>query len=128
MDSQTARAHGAPAVAGRDPNACDSALAQAFRFLGKRWNGVLLATLVQRPAGFAELKRAVQGISDSVLSDRLSELVEAGLIGRAVDQGPPLAVTYSVTDAGRALVPALDALTAWAQENLPAGSPPHSAR
>jgi DNA-binding HxlR family transcriptional regulator len=107
----------------REPRVCDVHLTRAFKFLGKRWNGVLLGALVQGPAGFAELKRAVAGISDSVLSDRLSELSKAGLIERKVDEGPPLAVTYAATDAGRALLPALDALTTWAAENLPADCP-----
>lgn len=101
-----------------EPHVCDAALARAFQFLGKRWNGVLLGTLVQGPAGFAQLKRAVQGISDSVLSERLSELAAAGLVERTVDAGPPVAVTYRVTEAGLALVPALHALSAWAADNL----------
>jgi DNA-binding HxlR family transcriptional regulator len=105
---------------GHEPRACDAALSRAFSFLGKRWNGVLLGTLVDGPAGFAELKRAVVGISDSVLSDRLSELTAAGLIERSVSAGPPVAVTYRATQAGQALVPALDALTSWAVANLPA--------
>jgi DNA-binding HxlR family transcriptional regulator len=36
-----------------------------------------------------------------------------------VSEGPPLSVTYELTDAGRALIPALNALAAWASENLP---------
>src|SRR5580704_3817417 len=88
------------------PRTCDAALSRAFSFLGKRWNGVLLGTLMSGPAGFAELKRAVSGISDSVLSDRLSELVTAGLVERSVDEGPPVAVTYRASAAGQALVPA----------------------
>lgn len=101
------------------PRTCDAALARAFSFLGKRWNGVLLGALVQGPAGFAELKRAVPGISDSVLSERLSELAGAGLVQRTVEAGPPVAVSYQVTPAGQALVPALEALTSWAAANLP---------
>jgi len=98
---------------------CDAALTRAFGFLGKRWNGVLLGAIVQGPAGFAELRRAVAGISDSVLSERLSELTGAGLIDRTVDQGPPIAVTYHATESARALVPVLTALTSWATTNLP---------
>jgi len=103
-----------------EPRACDAALTRAFSFLGKRWNGVLLGALVQGPAGFAELRRAVTGISDSVLSERLSELAGAGLVQRTVDEGPPISVTYEATAAGQALLPALNALTSWAAENLPA--------
>jgi DNA-binding HxlR family transcriptional regulator len=75
---------------------------------------------VDGPAGFAQLTRSVQGISESVLSDRLQELTAAGLISRTVSEGPPVSVTYELTDAGRALIPALDALAAWASQNLPA--------
>jgi DNA-binding HxlR family transcriptional regulator len=100
-----------------EPRACDAALSRAFEFLGKRWNGMLLGTLGAGPAGFAELKRAL-GISDSVLSDRLAELTRAGLIVREVDEGPPLAVTYVLTESGAAIQPALRSLTAWATGNL----------
>jgi DNA-binding HxlR family transcriptional regulator len=96
----------------------DAALARAFEFLGKRWNGVVLGNLSEGPAGFRELSRAIDGISDSVLSDRLSDLAEAGLIHRAVSEGPPLSVSYSLTDRGQALIPALRQISLWAQEHL----------
>jgi DNA-binding HxlR family transcriptional regulator len=79
-----------------------------------------LGTLVSGPAGFSELRRAVVGISDSVLSERLTELARAGLVHRTVDEGPPVAVDYGLTAAGQALLPALNELTNWAVENLPA--------
>ncbi|MDJ0011393.1 winged helix-turn-helix transcriptional regulator [Rhodococcus erythropolis] len=107
------------------PRVCDAALARAFSFLGKRWNGVILATLLGGPAGFAELKRAVGKISDSVLSDRLTELAGAGLVTRTVDAGPPIAVEYELTASGQALLPALSELTTWAAENLPPESRPN---
>src|ERR1700712_1611359 len=97
---------------------CDKALVLAFGFLGKRWNGVILGSLMDGSASFSELRRAVEGISDSVLSERLTELGGAGLVSRAVDEGPPLAVAYSLTDTGSALLPALKELTTWARTNL----------
>ncbi|MER5334368.1 helix-turn-helix domain-containing protein [Micromonospora sp. NPDC002717] len=100
--------------------ACHGGITRAFAFLGKRWNGMLLGTLADGPAGFAELGRALPGISESVLSDRLGELVRVGLVSRTVRQGPPLGVSYELTERGAALVPALDALARWADENLPA--------
>jgi DNA-binding HxlR family transcriptional regulator len=96
----------------------DAALARAFEFLGKRWNGVVLGNLSTGPAGFRELSRAIGGISDSVLSDRLSDLAEAGLIARTVHDGPPLSVSYALTDRAKALVPALEQISLWAQEHL----------
>jgi DNA-binding HxlR family transcriptional regulator len=94
-------------------------LARAFRFLGKRWNAVVLGQLSAGPAGFRELSRAIDGISDSVLSDRLAELCGAGLIARNVAEGPPVAVSYELTGRGRALMPALEQIALWAKDNLP---------
>jgi DNA-binding HxlR family transcriptional regulator len=104
------------------PEACvrsDAALARAFQFLGKRWNAVVLGTLSSGPAGFRELSRAIGGISDSVLSDRLTDLSAAGLIARSVEDGPPVAVSYALTDRGRALMPALEQISVWAEKHLP---------
>lgn len=109
------------------PAACDGALTHAFRFLGKRWNGIILATLQHGPLGFAELRRAVEGISDSVLSERLSELCSAGLVLREVESGPPVMVRYRLTPAGEALAPILRELAAWASCHLPQ-SPPAAQR
>lgn len=106
--------------AGHDPRACSGALVRAFGFLGKRWNGVLLATLLDGPAGFAELKRAIAGISDSMLSDRLAELAAAGLVRRSVQAGPPVSTVYALTEAGHGILPAMRALSTWAEEHLPA--------
>jgi len=97
---------------------CDAALARAFDFLGKRWNGVILGTLSNGPSGFSELGSAVGGISDSVLSERLRELTGAGIVERTVDAGPPVSVSYRLSESGLALLPALDGLAAWASANL----------
>jgi DNA-binding HxlR family transcriptional regulator len=97
---------------------CDGALLQAFKFLGKRWSGVILGTLTNGESGFAELGRNVIGISDSVLSERLGELQAAGLVVRVVESGPPVSVVYRLSDAGTALIPALHALSVWASENI----------
>ena len=111
----------AGACAGVSPTVvrCDAALTHVFEILGKRWNAVLLASLLAGPLGFADLRRAVTGISDSVLSERLSELGRAGLVVRRVEPGPPVAVAYSLTDAGHALLPSIEALTAWSRAHLP---------
>jgi DNA-binding HxlR family transcriptional regulator len=98
----------------------DAALARAFDLLGRRWTGVVLGNLSSGPAGFRELARAIETISDSMLSTRLSDLIDAGLITRTVDEGPPLAVAYELTEAGHALIPALSQISRWAEDHLPA--------
>jgi DNA-binding HxlR family transcriptional regulator len=108
-----------------DAEACDrgdAALLRAFDLLGQRWTGVVLGNLSSGPAGFSELARAIDGISDSMLSTRLTALTEAGLITRTVREGPPLSVAYALTDAGSALVPALAQISRWAEDHLPAST------
>jgi DNA-binding HxlR family transcriptional regulator len=63
--------------------------------------------------------RGTGGISDSVLSERLADLAAGGLITRTVRDGPPVTVTYQLTERGRALMPALDQIAQWARDNLP---------
>lgn len=100
-----------------DESTC-SALTGVFALLGKRWSGVIIGTLLTGPARFSELGRRVPGVSERMLSERLSELGQAGLVDREVDPGPPVSVTYRLTPRGEALGPALDALEAWAGEHL----------
>ena len=97
----------------------DAALSRAFGFLGKPWNAAVLGSLSSGPLGFREISRGIGRISDSVLSNRLQSLTCAGLITRTVDDGPPVSVSYALTDSGRALMPSLDQIALWAQHHLP---------
>lgn len=97
---------------------CDEAVALAFSVLGKRWNGMIVDALSGGSLSFSVLRRAVPGISDAVLSDRLSELAGVGLVRRDVIPGPPLSVEYTLTEAGMNLIPVLSRLGQWAAENL----------
>ena len=98
---------------------CDSAVSLAFSILGKRWNGMIVDALSAGPLSFAALRRSVEGISDAVLSDRLSELADAMLLTRVVEPGPPISVAYSLTPGGEQLVPVLRQLGQWAAEHIP---------
>ncbi|KJQ54277.1 winged helix-turn-helix transcriptional regulator [Microbacterium sp. SA39] len=97
---------------------CDAAVTLAFSVLGKRWNGMIVSSLGGGPSTFVALRRAVAGISDTVLSDRLAELAEVGLVSRTVEAGPPVTVSYALTASGEGLLPILDQLGTWASANL----------
>jgi DNA-binding HxlR family transcriptional regulator len=86
----------------------------AFSVLGKRWMGLLIDLLLQRPARFNELHAALPVLSKRVLSERLTELQSVGLVQRDVDPGPPIAATYRLTERGKGLGPVMDALRVWA--------------
>jgi DNA-binding HxlR family transcriptional regulator len=95
-------------------------LARAFAFLGKRWTAMILGHLSRGPAGFRDLSHGIAGISDSVLSQRLTDLTAGGLVVRMVSEGPPITVSYALTPRGQALMPALELIALWARDNLPA--------
>lgn len=109
-----------PAVADGRHTACEGSLARAFDFLGKRWNGVIIGTLMHGPESFSGLRRALPTISESVLSTRLTELTAGDLVSRQVCPGPPVTVVYSLTEHGEALIPVLEELAGWAAAHLPA--------
>ena len=103
---------------GEEIHQCDAAITLAFSVLGKRWNGMIISSLGGAPSTFVALRRSVSGISDTVLSDRLAELAGAGLVARSVDAGPPVTVSYALTESGKGLLPILDQLGQWAEANL----------
>lgn len=108
---------------GTESHVCDAAVTLAFSVLGKRWNGMILSALGSGASTFGGLRRAVSGISDAVLSDRLSGLADAGLVVRTVSPGPPTAVSYALSHSGERLLPILDQLGEWATGNLSDSSP-----
>lgn len=97
---------------------CDAAITLAFSVLGKRWNGMILDALGNGAHSFVMLRRAVTGISDAVLSERLTGLAEVGLVVRAVEAGPPVTVSYCLSEGGRSLMPVLGQLGTWARDHL----------
>jgi DNA-binding HxlR family transcriptional regulator len=101
-----------------ETTACDAGITLAFSVLGKRWNGMILSVLGSGVTSFVGLRKGVIGISDTVLSERLLVLAEAGLVSRAVAEGPPVTVSYELTTAGAELLPTIAQLGQWARRNL----------
>jgi DNA-binding HxlR family transcriptional regulator len=87
----------------------------AIELIGKRWTGAIVCALTERPMRFGELAKAVPGLSDRLLSQRLRELEEEGLVQRDVEAGTPVRVTYSLTAVGSELSPAIRELRVWAK-------------
>jgi DNA-binding HxlR family transcriptional regulator len=87
----------------------------AIELIGKRWTGAIVVALTGGPMRYAELGKAVPGLSDRLLSQRLRELEDEGLVERQVEAGAPVRVTYSLTEAGQQLDPVLSELKSWAR-------------
>src|SRR5256884_385711 len=89
---------------------------QAFQFLGKRWTGLILDTLMDGPRRFCELTSTVEGLSDRVLSDRLRELEVEGIVERIVYPQIPVRVEYRLTEKGRDLKSVVQSIHTWAEK------------
>ena len=92
----------------------------AMELLGRRWTGLILTSLMDAPSRFSEIGVAVDGISDRMLSQRLVELEEIGLLERKVDaKKRPVLVEYVATQMACELSPVFDALQQWAEKWMP---------
>ena len=83
-------------------------LMAALDLLGRRWALRVIWELHLQPAGFRELQRRCDQMSSSVLTTRLEELVETGLVAEG-DGG------YELTRLGEGLVEAMTPLEAWSK-------------
>jgi DNA-binding HxlR family transcriptional regulator len=92
----------------------------AIELIGRRWAGAILFALTHGPMRFAELKESVPGMSDRLLSTRLKELEQAGLVRREVQPGSRVHVSYELTKKGQSLEPAMGTLRDWARRWHPA--------
>jgi len=88
-------------------------LARATEILGHRWVMLILRELFVGPQRFSDLRRRLPGLSSSMLTDRLAALEGQGVVERQVLPPPAASTVYELTPDGRALEPALLALTRW---------------
>lgn len=95
----------------RYPQFC--ALARAAEILGERWTLLIARELLLGPKRFSDLRARLDGISPSVLAERLARVEEIGVVRRSVLPPPAASTVYELTEAGRALQPAVFELIRW---------------
>lgn len=90
--------------------------------LGKKWTGHILWVLVDGPCRFSQIGATVPDLSDRLLSERLQELEDEGIVQRVVHDRKPVRIEYRLTEKGRALTPVVRAIQEWADRwiDLPA--------
>ena len=86
--------------------------------IGDKWAVLILILIRDEPMRFNALRRAIEGISQKMLSQVLKSLERDGLIKRRVFATVPVTVEYSITPLGQTLAAAVDPLRDWAEENL----------
>jgi len=87
----------------------------AFKILGKRWNALIIRTLLGGERRFSELHATIPALSDRMLSERLRELETEGVVIRKVFVEIPIRIEYSLSEKGRTLKPALEEIQRWAE-------------
>jgi DNA-binding HxlR family transcriptional regulator len=88
---------------------------KAVELVGARWTGAIIQLLLAGRARFTELRLAIPDMSDRMLSERLRELEAEGIVERTVIPEVPVRIEYGLTEKGRALQSALDAIGRWAE-------------
>jgi DNA-binding HxlR family transcriptional regulator len=101
------------------PHDFPKGLRRAVGLIGERWALLVLAALLSGPRRFSDLKQELPGISANVLTRRLQELQERGLVKRMVLPHPASVQVYSATKWGLKARPALEMLRKWASQRQP---------
>jgi DNA-binding HxlR family transcriptional regulator len=95
---------------------------QAVELIGRRWTGAIVYVLLNGRCRYGELRDAIPHLSDRMLSERLKELEQEGIVERHVVAETPVRVEYALTAKGTALARPVDALLEWAHEWLAGGA------
>jgi DNA-binding HxlR family transcriptional regulator len=85
--------------------------------VGDKWSVLVIVLLGQRTHRFNELHRAIEGISQRMLTLTVRALERDGLVKRTVFPTVPPRVDYELTELGRTLLVPLGALSAWANDH-----------
>jgi len=116
----------------KDPSLPDLTLCSRFHrgieLIGRRWTGAIVYLLLKSRCRYATLRAAIPDITDRMLSERLSELEEEGIVERTVIPETPVRVEYALTRKGRALASAIGAVAAWSERWVEPEPAPRKAR
>jgi DNA-binding HxlR family transcriptional regulator len=88
---------------------------KAMKMISQRWTGLVIYQLLAGPQRFCSIESSLP-ISGRLLSERLKELEQEGIVKREVFPETPVRIEYSLTQKGKALEPLLRELEKWAQE------------
>lgn len=92
---------------------------KAMSILSQRWTGLIIYQLLGGPQRFCSLESSI-GVSGRVLSERLKDLENEGIVKREVFPETPVRIEYSLTDKGVALEPLMRDIEKWSQTWLQA--------
>jgi DNA-binding HxlR family transcriptional regulator len=100
-------------MARRVRGSAGSPLDAALERVGDRWTLLLAAALMEGPARFSDLAEDIPAIAPNILTQRLRQMEQDGLVVSHAYSTRPPRYAYELTAAGRELKGAVDALTGW---------------
>ena len=102
----------------RYPSACGCGVEACLEVIGGKWKGLLLHQLIQHGTQrFGQLRSLKPNLSARILTAQLQELEEDGIVVRKAYAVVPPKVEYSLSEYGQTLVPLVEALQAWGDED-----------
>ena len=91
-------------------------IARALDVIGDRWALLVVRELIFGPKRFVQLRSGLHGVSPNVLSQRLRDLENAGVVRQDVLDPPASVAVYQLTERGLALEPVLLELGRWGSQ------------
>jgi DNA-binding HxlR family transcriptional regulator len=88
-------------------------LARALDRIGERWTLLIVRELLLGPARYTDLRAGLPGMATNLLAERLRALEAQGIIARRRLPPPAATTVYELTELGRGLEDAVDALIRW---------------
>ena len=88
-----------------------------LQLIGTKWKVLIIRDLLTGTKRFSQLMRSVTGITQKVLTSNLRSMEEAGLIIRTVYPQVPPKVEYSLSKRGLSLMPILEEMCKWGEQN-----------
>lgn len=88
----------------------------AVEIIGRRWSGAILRAMLAGSTRYTDIACSVPKLSDRLLSERLREFEQVGIVERVVIPETPVRVEYHLTQKGAELEPAFAQLAQWAEK------------
>ncbi|MBP7861589.1 helix-turn-helix transcriptional regulator [bacterium] len=98
-------------------NQLECPILSTIAMISDKWKVIIIYKLKGGTLRFNELMRALQGVTQKVLTSQLRQLEEDGLVSRKIYAEVPPRVEYSLTPLGESLTPVLEQLEQWAREH-----------
>jgi DNA-binding HxlR family transcriptional regulator len=118
MTTLTAAERRAEARSAHQARVADCPTNRLLERMGEKWVALIFKELADGPRRYGELAHAIAGASQKMLTETLRRLERDGLVSRTVTPAVPARVDYALTPLGESLLPVMQAVTRWAEQNI----------